>query len=137
MSRGSPIVRMLLIGAAVMTGFGRLPAQSREIIGYYPSWKWDSPDSVARPDRIPYGKLTIINYAFFYPRPDGHLVGRDSVGDAAALRGLMGGGKLIDLAHAHGVKVLLSIGGWEDSNNFPAVAADSVKRARLASSCVN
>jgi chitinase len=34
------------------------------------------------------------------------------------------------------VKVLLSLGGWEDSNNFPALAATTTLRAAFAHSCV-
>jgi chitinase len=119
-------------------------SQKKEIIGYYPSWKWRSRDNLVNPGRIPYDKLTIINYAFFYPLPDGRLVGRDTVGDGLILRGerdLEKGGykpgtALTELAHRHGVKVLLSLGGWEDSNNFPEVAASESKRAQFAHSCL-
>jgi len=119
-------------------------AQTKEIIGYYPSWKWKSQGNVMSPARIPFEKLTMINYAFFYPLLDGSLVGRDTLGDEILLRGnrdpdgskLRPGTGLVELAHVHGVKVLLSIGGWEDSSNFPAVAADSERRARFAQSCI-
>jgi chitinase len=42
---------------------------------------------------------------------------------------------LTALAHRSGVRVLLSLGGWENSDNFPAVAADPVRTARFAHSC--
>ncbi|MDP2887063.1 MAG: glycoside hydrolase family 18 protein [Ignavibacteria bacterium] len=120
-------------------------AQTKQIIGYYPSWKWNSRGSIMTPARIPFEKLTMINYAFFYPLPDGRLVGRDTVGDEIFLRGerdreggkYMPGTALVDLAHRHGVKVLLSIGGWEDSSNFPEVAASETKRQQFAHSCVD
>jgi chitinase len=120
-------------------------AQKKEIIGYYPSWKWKSTDHLMTPNRIPFDKLTIINYAFFYPLPDGRLVGRDTAGDAIILRGEPESGKysaktgagLTTLAHRHGVKVLLSIGGWEDSNNFPEVAGTKEGRTEFAHSCLN
>lgn len=119
-------------------------SQNKEIIGYYPSWKWRSRDHLVTPGRIPYDKLTVINYAFFYPQPSGNLVGRDTVGDALILRGerdIEGNGfkpgtALTDLTHQHGVKVMLSIGGWEDSNNFPEVASTDAKRAQFAHSCL-
>jgi chitinase len=137
------MTRVLL--AIVMLGLS-LPAMSQrqEVIGYYPSWKWRSRNNLVSPARIPYDKLTVINYAFFYPLPDGTLVGRDTVGDALILRGerdMEGSGfkpgtALTDVAHRHGVKVMLSIGGWEDSNNFPEVASSDVRRARFAHSCL-
>jgi chitinase len=119
-------------------------AQTKEIIGYYPSWKWKLQRNLMSPDKIPYDKLTMINYAFFYPLPDGRLIGRDSIGDAKILRGEAGSGGftantsqgLTQLAHRRGVKVLLSIGGWEDSNNFPWVTADEDRRAQFAHSCL-
>lgn len=97
------------------------------------------------PAKIPFEKLTVINYAFFYPLSDGTLVGRDTVGDEMILRGehapggsgYIPGTGLVDLAHQHGVKTLLSVGGWEDSNNFSAVAANSLTRAQFAHSCIN
>ena len=119
-------------------------AQQKEIIGYYPSWKWRSRGNLVTPARIPYQKFTIINYAFFYPLPDGTIVGRDSTGDSMYLRGerdpvtgtVTPGTRLTDLAHRHGVKVLPSLGGWEDSNNFPAVASRGTTRAAFAHSCI-
>jgi chitinase len=120
-------------------------AQTDEIIGYYPSWKWKSTDHFMTPDRIPFDKLTIINYAFFFPLPDGNLIGRDTAGDAIILRGGPESGKysaktgagLTTLAHRHGVRVLLSIGGWEDSNNFPEVASTEKGRTEFAHSCLD
>jgi chitinase len=118
--------------------------KKKEIIGYYPSWKWKIRDNLVTPARIPYQKLTIINYAFFYPLPDGTLAGRDPVGDDLYLKGekdaatgeYKPGTALVELAHRNGVQVVLSLGGWEDSNNFPEVAASESKRAQFAHSCV-
>ncbi len=111
-------------------------AQRKEIIGYFPSWKWMVAGNPLTKENIPYDKLTIINYAFFYPRPDGTITGRDSVGDALYL-GTPPGTRLTDLAHRKNVKVLLSLGGWDDSNNFPAVAASPALRNVFVHSCVD
>lgn len=46
------------------------------------------------------------------------------------------GGSIIELAKRHGTKVVLSIGGWETSNNFPQVSADPTKRANFAHWCI-
>ena len=42
---------------------------------------------------------------------------------------------LLSLAHARGVKVLASIGGWSMCRHFPEMAADPVKRARFVADC--
>ncbi len=114
---------------------GLAAAQRKEIVGYYPSWKWNVRNNLVTPSRIPYDKLTLINYAFFAPRPDGTISGKDPVGDSLYLR-CPAGSTLPDLAHRHGVKVLLSLGGWDDSDNFPAVAAEPCLRATFAHACL-
>ncbi len=111
-------------------------AQRKEVIGYFPSWKWRVEKNPLTPENVPYDKLTIINYAFFYPRPDGTITGRDSVGDALYLAG-PAGTRLTDLAHRRNVKVLLSLGGWEDSDNFPTVAANPTLRSAFARGCMD
>ncbi len=134
----------LLIVVTLCGATLRVQAQKKDIIGYYPSWKWKLGNNVLSPSRIPYEKLTVIAYAFFYPRPNGDIVGRDTVGDAVILRGEWDSGKkgsktgvgLTELAHRHGVKVVLSIGGWGDSDNFPEVASYETTRIRFAHSCV-
>lgn len=114
-------------------------AQPREIIGYYPSWKVRDVFGSMTPDKIPFHALTIINYAFFYPLPDGTVVGRDVHGDSLILPGTAGSGasgsSLTVIAHRHGVRVMLSIGGWADSDNFPAVASREAGRTQFAHSC--
>jgi len=116
----------------------------KDIIGYYPSWKWQDRSSLVNPLSIPYHKLTIINYAFFVPLEDGTLVGKEPEADDYLLRGqrdsvsgeIIPNTSLISNAHQHGVKVMLSLGGWTDSGNFPQIAADPEKRARFAHWCV-
>lgn len=131
----------LLIAAAAIPA----AAQIKEIVGYYPSWKSKSGTNVMTPARIPYKKLTIIDYAFFYPLANGTITGRDSVGDDLILNGerdretggYRSGTALVDLAHGNGVKVMLSVGGWSDSYNFPAVAGSDGTRAMFAHSCAD
>jgi chitinase len=106
-----------------------------EVIGYFPSWKWRQRNNLVTPERIPYSKLTMINYAFFYPLPDGSIAGRDTVGDRLYLYGDRETA-LVPLAHRHGVKVLLSLGGWEDSGNFPLVASTPLLRTAFAHACL-
>ncbi|MFA8451214.1 MAG: glycosyl hydrolase family 18 protein, partial [Bacteroidales bacterium] len=43
---------------------------------------------------------------------------------------------VVDLAHKAGVKILMSVGGWNHSPRFPAIAADNTKRAKMVSSII-
>lgn len=123
---------------------GRLFAQSKEIIGCYRSWDWKQNPEVFDPRNIPYEKLTMINYSFFYPLENGEITGMNPAADRYILEGktdsLSGGmpsaTSIIELAKPHGVKVILSVGGWETSANFPQVAADPSKRANFAHWCI-
>ncbi|HUI09686.1 MAG TPA: glycoside hydrolase family 18 protein [Bacteroidota bacterium] len=115
----------------------------KDVVGYYPSWKWRPGAHGLAPADIPFDRLTVINYAFFAPRPDGTIAGRDTAGDARILlpeaspRGSARSTSLVALAHRHGVRVLLSIGGWEDSGEFPRVASDAGRRGTFARSCAS
>ena len=124
--------------------FGPLLAQEKETVGFYQSWMWKQYPVMMNPAAIPYGKLTAINYAFFYPLESGEILGMDPAADRYLLQGeaddMPAGAEpaasIIELARAHGTRVLLSIGGWETSGNFPQVAADPQKRARFAHGCI-
>jgi chitinase len=129
----------------------------KEIIGYYPSWQWYDRNKLVQPSTIQYSKYSIINYAFFKTEADGHLSVTDPWGDKNLLLGPfnwatapvgydasydfgnpayhIAGQKFADYAHAGGCKFLISIGGWNDSNNFPGIAADPAKRTTFASQC--
>lgn len=121
-----------------------LNGQQKDINGYFPSWKWQKNRERLNHRLIPYQKLTIVTYAFFYPLESGEIVGMDPVADDFLLKGktdsLSGrptpDSSMVALAHRHGAKMVLSIGGWENSNNFPQVAADPLKRANFAQSCI-
>ncbi len=125
------IVGLLLL---LSSNAGAQPLR-REVVGYFPSWKWNAPEKIVRPRDLAFDKLTIVNYAFFAPRPDGTISGINPIGDSLYLR-CGGDTDLVSLAHSHGVKVMLSVGGWEDSDNFPAVAAADSLRVMFAHSCM-
>lgn len=125
---------------------GLLEAQPcREVVGYYPDWQWYDRSQLVRPLTIDYSKYTIINYCFFNPQPNGTI----TLGDAWAEENLLQGQinwsttppsyypntSIVDRAHNANVKVLVSIGGWTWSDNFPAIAADPQKRATFAHDC--
>ncbi len=128
----------------------------REVIGYFPSWKWYHRQQLVNPATIDYSNYTIINYAFFEPNPDGSVSPFDPMADKNLLLGKIAptappgygrqkdfgkaewhlpGTSLVELAHAKGVKVFVSIGGWTLSQHFSPIAASAEKRRRFAQSC--
>ena len=123
---------------------GQLFGQNKEVIGCYQSWKWQQFPELLNPQNIPYDKLTMINYSFFYPLESGEIVGMDPAADLYLLKGetdslstkIVSTGSIIELAKEHGTNVILSIGGWETSSNFPQVSADPPKRENFAHWCV-
>ena len=82
-----------------------------------------------------------VNGSFFAPDSNGYLKGTDPWADTLLLRGRIDWGKpqpayftntsLIDFAHLWGTKVMVSIGGWTLSDNFPGIADDPVKTKTL------
>ncbi len=71
---------------------------------------------------IQFDKLTHINYAFLTPNKDGTFA---PIGNPAELR------EIVEKAHAKGVKVLISVGGWGWDEEFETVAADPSLRNRF------
>ncbi|MFO7890527.1 MAG: glycoside hydrolase family 18 protein [bacterium] len=122
-----------------------IPANSQDIITYYPSWRWQQRDQRVNPQTIPYDKISIINYAFFIPLENGTITGMVTEADSVLLKGKMDTltGKpipetsLVYQAHQNNVKVMVSIGGWTDSDLFPHIAADAAKRKVFAHSCIH
>lgn len=133
---------MFVLMLAVL--MGQAMSQKKEIIGYYQSWQWKKSPHLYDPRKIPYDKLTIINYSFFYPLASGEIVGMDPEADRCLLLGeanssvpdITSKTTITALARSHGTRVILSVGGWDNSSHFPAIAADSVKRANFAHWCV-
>jgi len=74
-------------------------------------------------DAIDFSALTHINYAFLIPRANG------TTRPFSAPNHLR---RLVSLAHAHGVRVLIAVGGWGWDSQFETLAADPNLRAALA-----
>jgi len=72
------------------------------------------------PEIIPYERLTHINYAFLIPNADGTFA---SLTNGWKLK------KIVADAHAAGVQVLISVGGWGWDEQFETMAADPASRA--------
>jgi GH18 family chitinase len=87
----------------------RIPPDFR-IVGYFPSWSGDPAD-------IQYRALTHIDYAFLTPTGEGDYQAVPRPEKLVAL---------VAFAHAHGVKVLASIGGSDQSDidAFETIAGD-------------
>lgn len=117
----------------------------KEIVGYYPNWQWYDRSNLVKPTTIAYSKYSIINYCFFKPEASGLISNTDSWADENLLQGQINWSttpssyypntSIIDLAHNAGTKVMVSIGGWTLSDNFPGIAASSVNRATFAHEC--
>jgi len=71
-------------------------------------------------DQIQFGKLTHINYAFLTPNADG---------STAELANPSKLDEIVACAHAAGVKVLISVGGWGWDTQFENFTPDPVVRA--------
>ncbi|HEX6368746.1 MAG TPA: glycosyl hydrolase family 18 protein [Longimicrobium sp.] len=99
-------------------------ATTSRVVGYFPTWTGSI-------DSIQYSKLTHINYAFVLPTTSGGLTGVPMSNDARLLG-------LVQRAHNAGVKVLISIGGWNngDDSGFVGMAASSTARNTFVNNVV-
>src|SRR5205807_8216758 len=93
------------------------------VVGYMPSWQ----GSVTS---IQYSKLTHINYAFLLPNSNGSL---QAIDNASKLT------NLVARAHANGVKVSISVGGWNGGNDsaFVSLAGNSTYRNAFVNNVSN
>lgn len=70
---------------------------------------------------IKYELYTHLCHAFVVPAATGELIPRDDVPDAA----------FVAEAHRHGVRVLLSVGGWGHDARFAAIVLDQAAESRF------
>lgn len=103
-------------------GTSAIPAGFK-VVGYLPSW-------AGAVNQVQYSKLTHINYAFVIPTASGGLGAIDNVSKLQSL---------VSTAHANGVKVSISIGGWNDGNDsgFESLAANSGSRTTFVNNVLN
>ncbi|ASZ13413.1 T9SS type A sorting domain-containing protein [Chitinophaga pendula] len=94
-----------------------------KVIGYMPSWAGDV-------NTVQYSKLTHINYAFLLPTNTGGL---QAIENPSKLQ------SLVSTAHARGVKVLISVGGWNNGNDqgFESLAANATYRNNFVNNMIN
>jgi chitinase len=94
---------------------GADPTEAFRVIGYVT-------DTGAQISDTQLEQLTHVNYAFALPRRDGSL---DQLANPWKLE------DYVERAHARGIAVLISIGGWGPDPEFEALAADPASRARF------
>ena len=98
-------------------------------IGYYPDWgKWHKPAYTV--DKVPYEKLTHVLWSFITPNTDGTLHG-DAADDPSALD------EMVAFAHAADTKVIVSLGGGGQSENFVPVASNDALRQKFIGNLVD
>ena len=127
-----PVNEKQLDDTISLSGIEVRPA-SRQIIGYYPNWRLYNRQGMVKPINMDFSKYTIINYSFFKPNEKGEILSSDVITDRVLLEQSP---TIVDIAHASGTKVMVSVGGWTFSSDFPAIAADPTKRAFFAQECV-
>jgi chitinase len=112
-------VRWYHIMAALLIAATTVFAQSKMVVGYYPSWNKATFPHTA----IQYRSLTYIAHAFIFPQSDGTL----------DLNGFTFYPELIQAAHLNGVGVVISVGGYDVARTprFAQMAADAAARARF------
>lgn len=140
--------RIITLSLVLSLVFGASAQKRKEVIGYFPNWQhWKTKLYV--PKNMDFSKYTIINYAFVSPDANGTIVASDPFTEQWFLEGEIDWEKtvdpeypvyvpytnMVDLAHAAGTKVVMSLGGWTLSTNFPIVADDAKKRSHFAGEC--
>ncbi|WP_367866728.1 glycosyl hydrolase family 18 protein [Pedobacter sp. WC2423] len=105
------------------TSVNAVSAANFKVIGYVPSWAGEV-------NQIQYSKLTHINYAFILPTASG---GFQPLENPSKLQ------SLVAAAHTNNVKVLVSVGGWNngDDSAFEAFASSAAGRTTFTNNVVN
>ncbi len=94
-----------------------------KVVGYYPDWQ-----KTALPTAdLQFENLTHIIHAFAWPEADGSITHYVGMLDP----------NLNDAVHQADRKILISMGGWGQSNGFSPMAADSATRATFVANVVD
>src|SRR5688572_1368738 len=99
-----------------------LPANFK-IVAYLTSWSGSA-------SAVQYSRITHLNYAFVLPNANGSLQALDN---PAKLQ------DAVSRSHAAGVKVLISVGGWNGGNDsaFESLAGNATARNAFINNMVN
>ncbi len=114
------------------------------VMGYY--IEWGAYGRKFFPSSLDAARMTHVTYAFANISPEGRVVLGDSYADCdmtqdgqpwdAADKGNFGGLHRLRDAHPH-LKLIISVGGWTWSANFPAAAATDASRKAFARSAAD
>jgi hypothetical protein len=120
MKKNLPGKIFLLLVLSMIT---KITSAQFKVVGYMPSWSGDV-------NAVQYSKLTHINYAFLLPTATGGIQAIDNPSKLQAL---------VSNAHANGVKVLISVGGWNngDDSGFETLAGNSSYRTTFVNNMIS
>jgi GH18 family chitinase/outer membrane protein OmpA-like peptidoglycan-associated protein len=146
------IISVFALFTLIQFGFSQQekPTKRKEIVAYYANWEQYKRGGMFHQKNIDFSKYTMINYGFMGLNEYGEIYLGDPWGDGLILNGEIDWSlttdendpvyvpysNMVGMAHKEGTKVMVSVGGWTWSTNFPTVAADPKLRARFAQSCV-
>ena len=112
------MMKNLFAYVALLLAASPMLASDKLVVGYYPTWNRSAYSHTA----IQYQNLTHIAHAFIGPYVDGSL---------EIPSGFLYP-EMIQTAHANGVKVVVSLGGWGTySDRFAPLTADTAARRRF------
>lgn len=122
--RAVPAVLLIAFASCQVAQVPEEPSRpDRVVMGYYTSWTKAEFDHT----QIEYKYLTHIAHAFAWPDSSGNLVV-----PADLLYP-----ELNAAAHAAGVKMILSLGGWGNCAGFPGMSATAANRSRFIGQLVD
>ena len=105
----SPMIkRVLLIWLLSNSVYGQ------RVIGYYPGWIQGS----FGPDEINYSVITHVLHAFAWPDDEGNIITYSGMLDQ----------EINSTVHEHDASILLSLGGWGNSDGFPGMISTAETR---------
>lgn len=108
-------IGLLLVGSSLVAGTNR-------VVGYYPDWVNDDLPG----DYLDFTILTHVNHAFAWPT---------SSGEIESYAGMLDVELNVDI-HENGGNILLSFGGWGNSDGFGPMTADPVTRKTFVTNLI-
>lgn len=148
--RFAGVLLLILLGSFSLVSFAQddefTPAPYR-VVGYYLYYNMygtDFPEYLA--SEIPVQFLTHLIYAYIDINENGQCASTDEWADTGfpypgdseneRLRGNFKQLQILDQRQQAELTLMMSIGGWENSPQFPAVTADARARERFVTSCI-
>ena len=121
-------IMVALLAVALTSCVSRTALGGQRVVAYYPSWATNTYPHT----KVDYSQLTHLAHAFVWPLTNGTL---------HVPNGFLYP-QLVQAAHAHGVNIVVSLGGQNGSTKgFPAMANDPAARSnfvqQLTSFCVS